>query len=161
MSYSIRTNFPVGVRTLTALALLVLIALCLTSCKKASAGHESWTSEMLLRQLVAHEVKPDVSRLDPSSEQTGVAVALITLASDGSLKSVSMLQSPTQEVEAAVTRAVKQWTFNWRGDDPDDVFEGRLTFYVIHSENGFDVLDSNKAPSFARLKPMMSKRVSN
>lgn len=132
-----------------------LVLLGTISCKGSLDGQEIWTSEAVLRKLVTYQVKPDLVDVSRDSARTGVAVALVTLSSNGKLKSVSMLESPTPHVGEEITAAVRKWRFAWHGDRPDDILEARLTFYIVNGPKGFAVLSSDEAPSYLALKSMM------
>jgi TonB family protein len=113
--------------------------------------------EFALRQLAIYSPRPSYPTESARRHAQGVAVAAITLAADGTVQRVYMLEAPDQLIADSVVHTVAQWRFQEplpdqlkqlvaEGKAPPTLktmpFDGRLTFY-FRLTNGSEPTVSN------------------
>lgn len=125
---------------------------CLAGCHGKPEAHEIWTSEAAIRTTVTSSQLPVFRGASQVPHGISVLVALVTLHSDGSKPDVGIIESPSTSASAAVIDALQHWRFGWRSEVAGDVLKGRITFYIVNTENGISVFNSDTAPSFVELR---------
>jgi outer membrane biosynthesis protein TonB len=119
-------------------ALVVLATLLASSSlhaeERAITGK---VSEVALRSSAIHLVTPEFPKRAFQLQQLGVAVAEVEVDTSGALSSITILESPCQEIARALESAIRQSTFSKRVVDDDNVplrYRGKLTYYFLRNK---------------------------
>jgi TonB family protein len=103
--------------------------------------------EYPLRQIATRRVKPVYPEEAARSNSQGVAIAELEINENGRVSTVRVLQSPHEAISAAVSEAVKQWSFRPQTIDKSPVsIVGRLTFYFRMEDSIPKVLNPDEVP---------------
>jgi hypothetical protein len=142
-------------RSMTAAAVMVLlsgITLMLPAQRPTISPPDvvGTVAEGRLLAIAMSRVHPTCSSSVPARASTGVAVAQIYLAGDGSVMGVDVVQAPSEDIAQAVTTAVMAWRFRASPEDAAvrHVKSGKLTFYFARDDARCQVFDSSEAPEY-------------
>jgi len=95
-----------------------------------------------LRRLSVKAQAPAYPSTSLANNITGVAVAAVTIDVNGTVRDVTIVDSPDDATGTAVRNAVLRWTFRPLGvSSPADLINGKLIFY-FHLQNGRGVVSS-------------------
>jgi hypothetical protein len=96
-----------------------------------SDGVGGTVSEQTLRSFATFQVAPLFPQSALTLHQLGVAVARVDVESSGSIKSVTIIQSPGPEVSESILLAIRSWKFvkGTGGDGLPAAYSGKLTYY--------------------------------
>lgn len=120
----------VGLRPLGG---VVLLAQASWGCS-AELGRERRIAETTLRSSVIRIIQPTYPAQSIADRSEGVAVADLELAGNGSVRTVTMLESPDSEIAREITTVLKQWRFSITGaagGKADPQVRGKVTHYFV------------------------------
>jgi len=125
-------------RVVGFMAAVIMPALVSSACGRSGGRRPATVPEATLRAMAVHTVAPEYPRRSAEGTATGVVVAQITVATDGRVAEVDLLEAPDEEIGRAVEGALTQWSFTpmtlKRSGERVNV-QGKLTFYC-RIENG-------------------------
>jgi len=112
---------------------VVLLAQASWGCN-AELGRERRVAETTLRSSAIRIIQPTYPAQSIADRSEGVAVADLELAGDGSVRTVTMLESPDSEIAREITTVLKQWRFSITsagGGKADPQVRGKVTHYFV------------------------------
>lgn len=125
---------------------VVLVAICSGVCSTQSQVRAT-TSGKVIRSMATKVVRPLFPEDAFHNRKVGVAVAKISLAANGYVLAVEVIETPTASIADSVRSAVAQWQFKpFRTKQGQAMLvSGKLTFYFeIRGGKGV-VLDPTEA----------------
>ena len=111
-----------------------------------------------IRQLVEKSLDPAYPEASIARGESGVVVAQVRLSSSGEVRSVEVLQAPSQEMAESVRQAVAQWKFRKDLEKATGVqlqereLTGKLTFYFWSANGRYRVGGPKSAPNLSVVK---------
>ena len=110
--------------------------------------------ELSLRRAASVSPMPAYPQTSLKSKATGVAVAAVSIAVDGRIDKVEILDAPDPDIAAAVREAVMRWVVPWQSGpagEPARPRTGKLTFYFRIVDGSGRVFNPDEMPGGPRL----------